>query len=64
MADNKKGPSVGPIARGMIIKGQGKVPYHGPEDVATPQTAKGTVQKGTNPKGGMGAALRGGTFTY
>ena len=54
---NKKGSSVGVIAKGLVIKGQGKVPY-------TPQVATGKTTKGTISKGGMGAMLRGGTFTY
>ena len=54
---NKKGSSVGVIAKGLVIKGQGKV-------VDTPQVATGKTTKGTISKGGMGAMLRGGTFTY
>jgi len=64
MGSDKKGSSVGPIPKGMIIKNQGKVPYHGPKVVSTPQVANGTSKKGTISKGGMGAMLRGGTFTY
>jgi|TARA_R100001244_G_scaffold65719_3_gene54303 hypothetical protein len=64
MGLDKKGSPVGPITKGMIIKDQGKVPYHGPKVVSTPQVANGTSKKGTISKGGMGAMLRGGTFTY
>jgi|TARA_R110000787_G_scaffold83598_4_gene179796 hypothetical protein len=64
MVLNKKGSSVGVIAKGLVIKGQGKVPYNGPEVVDTPQVATGKTTKGTISKGGMGAMLRGGTFTY
>jgi hypothetical protein len=64
MVADKKGSPVGPITKGMIIKDQGKVPYNGPKGVVTPQVANGTSKKGTISKGGMGAMLRGGTFTY
>ena len=64
MGLDKKGSPVGPITKGMIIKDQGKVPYHGPKVVSTPQVANGTSKKGTISKGGMGAMLRSGTFTY
>lgn len=45
-----------------VIDGQGSIPYGVSEDVATPNTAKGV--SGTGTKRGMGAALRGGRFTY
>ena len=64
MGSDKKGPSVGPVTKGMVIKDQGKVPYNGPEVVDTPQVATGKTTKGTISKGGMGAMLRGDTFTY
>jgi len=63
MASTKKNqPSVGSIAKGEVIKDQGTVPYNGPKNVATPNTLTGIVTKGTNK--GMGAALRGGSYTY
>ena len=64
MATNKKGPGAGPIAKGLVIKDQGTVPYNGPKEVSTPDASKASVQKGSISKGGMGAMLRGGTFTY
>jgi|TARA_R100001086_G_scaffold52282_1_gene23336 hypothetical protein len=63
MASTKRNqPSVGPIAKGEVIKDQGTVSYNGPKNVATPNTLTGIVTKGTNK--GMGEALRGGSFTY
>ncbi len=45
-----------------VIQGQGSIPFGGPKDVATPNTAKGVSVTGK--KRGMGAALRGDRFTY
>ena len=53
---------MGKIANGEVIGDQGTVPYHGPKGVATPNTLKGTVVKGTQK--GVGAALRGTSYTY
>jgi len=61
-ATKKNHPSVGPIAKGEVIKDQGTVSYNGPKNVATPDTSTGIVIKGT--KKGMGAALRGKFYTY
>ena len=47
MGSSNKGSPVGPITKGMVIKDQGKVPYHGPKVVSTPQGADGTSKKGT-----------------
>jgi hypothetical protein len=43
------------------IKGQGRIPYAKATAEKTPQTATGTITKGTSR--GMGAMLRGGEFT-
>ena len=61
-AAKRNQPSVGKIAKGEVISDQGTVPYHGPKTVATPNTLKGTVVKGTQK--GVGAALRGTSYTY
>jgi len=61
-ATKSKQPSVGPIAKGEVIKDQGTVSYNGPKNVATPNTLKGIVKKGTQK--GTGAALRGKSYTY
>ena len=61
-AAKKNQPSVGTIAKGEVIKDQGTVPYNGPKNMATPNTEKGIVSKGV--KKGMGAALRGKSYTY
>ena len=61
-AAKRNQPSVGKIAKGEVIGNQGTVPYNGPKTVATPNTQKGIVIKGTQ-KGG-GAALRGTSYTY
>ena len=56
-------PSKAPAAsKKAVIDGQGSISYGGPEDVATPNTAKGVSVTGK--KRGMGAALRGDRFTY
>mgnify|MGYP003110773741 CR=1 FL=1 len=44
-----------------VIKDQGKVPFGNYKEIPTPNTAKGTVTRGTCR--GMGAMLRGGEFT-
>ena len=61
-ATKNKQSSVGPIAKGEVIKGQGTVPYNGPKNMDTPATSKGIVIKGI--KKGTGAALRGKSYTY
>jgi hypothetical protein len=53
--------SVGTVRKGIVVKDQGYVPYNAPEVEKTPSTEKGTVVSGKNR--GMGAALRGGTFS-
>lgn len=45
-----------------VIDGQGKIPFCTMTDMATPNTAKGISVSGK--KRGMGAALRGGNYTY
>jgi hypothetical protein len=56
-------PSAAPKPSKMaVIQGQGEIPFCTMEDVATPNTAKGISITGK--KRGMGAALRGGRFTY
>jgi len=55
-------PSVGTIAKGAVIEGQGTVPYNGPKNMATPNIEKGIVRKGIQK--GTGAALRGKAYTY
>jgi hypothetical protein len=56
-------PSAAPKASKMaVIQGQGEIPFSDMTDVATPSTAKGISITGK--KRGMGAALRGGRFTY
>jgi len=55
-------PSVGTIAKGAVIEGQGTVPYNGPKNMATPNIEKGIVRKGIQK--GTGAALRGKSYTY
>ena len=49
------------VGTGRKVKDQGYVPYNAPEVEKTPSTEKGTVVSGKNR--GMGAALRGGTFS-
>jgi hypothetical protein len=53
--------SVGTVSKGIVVKDQGYVPYNAPEVEKTPSTEKGTVVSGNNR--GMGAALRGCTFS-
>lgn len=56
-------PSDAPKPTDMaVIEGQGKIPYRKTEEMATPNTAKAISTKGTSR--GMGAALRGGQYTY
>lgn len=62
MAKAKKSNSVGVITKGMIIKGQGTVPYNAPVEVPTPNVAKAVPEKGKCR--GAGAMLRGTSFTY
>lgn len=50
-----------PVAKAEI-QGQGSIPYPMPEEMKTPNTAKGISTTGK--KRGMGAALRGGRYTY
>lgn len=45
-----------------VIDGQGKIPFCEMKEMATPNTAKGISTSGTSR--GMGAALRGGRYTY
>ena len=42
-ATKNKQSSVGPIAKGEVIKGQGTVPYNCPKNMDTPDTSKGIV---------------------
>ena len=37
-AAKRNQPSVGTIAKGAVIEGQGTVPYNGPKNMATPNT--------------------------
>lgn len=50
-----------PVAKAEI-QGQGSIPYPMPKEMATPNTAKAISTTGK--KRGMGAALRGGRYTY
>ena len=52
----------GNVAKGIVIKEQGTVPYNGPKSVSTPVASKAMSKKGV--KRGMGAASRDKTFTY
>lgn len=45
-----------------VIDGQGSIPYCEMKEEKTPNTAKATSSTGK--KRGMGAALRGGRYTY
>lgn len=45
-----------------VIEGQGEIPYCEMKEMKTPNTAKGISTTGK--KRGMGAALRGGRYTY
>lgn len=49
-------------AKAAIIDGQGRIPFCNMKQMATPSTAKGTSTTGKSR--GMGAALRGGRYTY
>ena len=49
-------------AKAAVIDGQGRIPFAKQVKVATPNTAKGTTSSGKSR--GMGAALRGGRYTY
>jgi hypothetical protein len=62
MAKAKKSNAVGVITKGMVIKGQGTVPYNAPVEVSTPNVAKAVAEKGKCR--GAGAMLRGTSFTY
>ena len=62
MAAKKKANSVGVVTKGMVIKGQGTVPYNAPVEGATPDVSKAVSKKGTCR--GAGAMLRGTSFTY
>jgi|TARA_R110000744_G_scaffold36954_1_gene84998 hypothetical protein len=62
MAVIKDGKSIGKVAKGLVIEGQGTVPYNGPKSVDTPSTSTVMVSKGK--KKGMGAAIRDGSYTY
>ena len=59
MEDKKK--STGVTRKGIVVKGQGYVPYNNGMVEKTPNVSKASVVSGKNQ--GMGAALRGGTFT-
>jgi len=59
MADKKK-DSNGVTRKGLVIKGQGFVPYNASESVSTPSGKGGEVTSGD--ARGMGEALRGGSF--
>ena len=59
---NRTAPGKAPKATNYAdIKGQGRIPYAKATAEKTPQTATGTITKGTSR--GMGAMLRGGEFT-
>lgn len=45
-----------------VIDGQGSIPFCTMKEMATPKTAKGISTTGKSR--GMGAALRGGRYTY
>ena len=62
MAEKSKKPLAGRISKGMIIKGQGTVPYNGPKVVPSLDSPNVVVEKGT--KRGTGAALRDKSFIY
>jgi len=55
------GPTAPKATNYADIKDQGRIPYSKEKALKTPDTAKGTVTKGTSR--GMGAMLRGGQFT-
>jgi len=55
-----KGASVGITRKGIVIKGQGFVPYSDRKEESTPDSSKATSTTGK--KRGMGEALRGGSF--
>ena len=46
MAVIKDGKSIGKVAKGLVIEGQGTVPYNGPKSVDTPSTSTVMVSKG------------------
>jgi hypothetical protein len=49
-------------AKAAVIDGQGRIPFAKEKTMATPNTAKGMTSTGKSR--GMGAALRGGRYTY
>jgi hypothetical protein len=56
-------PSAAPKpSKKAVIEGQGSIPFDTSKTVATPNTAKAMSSTGT--KRGMGAAERGGRYTY
>ena len=56
-------PSDAPKPTDMaVIDGQGKIPYRKTEEMKTPNASKAMSSSGTSR--GMGAALRGGRYTY
>jgi len=62
MAKAKKSNSVGVITKGIVIKGQGTVPYNAPVEVSTPNVSRAVSEKGKCR--GAGAMLRGTSFTF
>ena len=49
-------------AKAAVIDGQGRIPFAKEKTMAPPNTAKGMTSTGKSR--GMGAALRGGRYTY